>query len=164
MTNLGLTRLYLGVEFKYFLLRTWLHQWTYIWKIFNMYAMNNCMLKKIPMDPDVKLHKKMGNQIIDLELYISLVGNLIYVTNMWLNICFTMSCVRKYMNEPKENPFTSHQINSKILERHVWLWIISCMQGKWNLFCIYGCGLGMWFGLKISTSRMLHKLKDFVVH
>lgn len=84
-----------------------------------MYAMNNRMLKKIPMDPDVKLHKKTGNQIIDIELYISLVGNLIYVTNMWLNTCFAMSCVSKYMSEPKENPFTSHKINSKILERHV---------------------------------------------
>jgi hypothetical protein len=60
MTNLGLTRLYLGVEFEYFLLGIWLHKKTYIRRIFNMYAMNNYMLTKIPMDICVQLHKKMG--------------------------------------------------------------------------------------------------------
>jgi protein associated with RNAse G/E len=94
-----------------------------------MYAMNNYMLTKIPMDICVQLHKKMGIWRINLKLYISLVGSLIYVTNMWSNIHFVVSCVSKYMSEPEKNPFTSHQINSKILERHAWLWTTSCMFG-----------------------------------
>lgn len=60
MTNLGLTRFYLGVEFEYFFIGIWLHQQTYIKKIFNMYAMNNCMSIKIPMDICAQFHKKMG--------------------------------------------------------------------------------------------------------
>jgi len=108
MTNLGLTRFYLGVEFEYLFIGIWLHWQTYIRKIFNMCAMNNCMSTKILMDICVQLHKKMGIWRINLELYISLVGRLIYVTNMRLNIHFAMSCVSKYVSEQKQSSFISH--------------------------------------------------------
>jgi hypothetical protein len=55
MINLGLTRLYFGVEFEYFPSRIWLHQSAYVRKILNKYAMNNCMLAKILMDHGVQL-------------------------------------------------------------------------------------------------------------
>lgn len=75
------------------------------------------------------------------------------------------------MNEPKKDPFTSHLINSKILERHAWLWTTSCMFGQ-QLACkgneIYflfvdvdwGCDLDS----RCSTLGILHKLKDYVMH
>jgi hypothetical protein len=46
------------------------------------------MLAKILMDHNAQMQKKMGIQRENLELYISLIGNLIYMTNMWLDIYF----------------------------------------------------------------------------
>jgi hypothetical protein len=60
LVDLGLTRLYIGVEFEHCPLKIWLHQRTYIRKILNMYGMNICILTKILMEPRIHLQKKMG--------------------------------------------------------------------------------------------------------
>jgi hypothetical protein len=94
----------------------WLHQWAYIRKILNEYGMNNYMLAKILMDPSVQMQKKMGTQRENLELYISLIGSLIYMTNMWLDIYFCDElCKIETYEWTKRNPITNCQTNSKIL-------------------------------------------------
>lgn len=162
MTTLGLARLYLGVEFEYFPSWIWLHQWAYIRKILNKYAMNNYMLAKILMDPGVQLQKKMGTWRVNLKMYISLTNSLIYMTNTWLDICFCDElCKIKTYEWAKRSPFVSCQTNSKILEKHTWLWTTSCMQGRWNLCCVCICGLGMWFKLKTFNLKNVTQTRKF---
>jgi hypothetical protein len=54
------------------------------------------------MDLSMQLQRKMGTWKVDPETYRSLVGSLIYLTNMGLDICFVVNYVSRFMDEPEE--------------------------------------------------------------
>jgi hypothetical protein len=57
------------------------------------------------MDPKTQLWKEIGTPTIDPQMYCSMVGSLIYLTNTRSNICYAVSCVSKYMNKPEQVHF-----------------------------------------------------------
>ncbi|KAH9559112.1 hypothetical protein CY35_06G042100 [Sphagnum magellanicum] len=77
-----------------------------------------------------------------MKLYRSLIGSLIYVTNTWLDICFCDEYLKSTLD------FGLH---------------LACKGNEIYFVFAYadwGCDLDS----KHSTSRMLHKLGNFIVH
>ena len=54
------------------------------------------------MDPKTKLQRHMGSLSVDPQLYRSLVSSLIYLINTRSDICYAISCVSRYMDQPEE--------------------------------------------------------------
>ena len=102
MTDLGIAKLYLGIEFAYFPSGIYLHQRAYIRKLLKRYQMETCLPSSIPMDPGLTLQKSTDSEKIDPETYRSLVGSLIYVTNTRPDISYAVSSVSRYMSSPEQ--------------------------------------------------------------
>jgi hypothetical protein len=102
MSDLGTAQNYLGVEIEYHPSGIFLHQRSYIRKLLEKFKLQNCNSAKLPMDPKTQLQKNMGSPSVDPQLYRSLVGSLIYLTNTRSDICYAVSCVSRYMDQPEE--------------------------------------------------------------
>ena len=53
------------------------------------------------MDPKVQLQKNTGSDKANTMTYRSLVGSLLYLANTQPDICYAVSCVSKYMEDPE---------------------------------------------------------------
>jgi hypothetical protein len=93
MTNLGLAHNYLGTEIVTGLNDLFIHQRGYIKKNLKKFDLEGCNPTKLPMDPNLKLQKNTGTPKVDPLEYMSIVGSLIYLTNIRPDICFAVSCV-----------------------------------------------------------------------
>ena len=102
MTDLGIIHDYLGAKFEYHPTGIWIHQQGYIRKLLDKFRMQNCTTSTLPMDPKIKLHKNMKSNKFDSQLYRSLIRSLIYITNTRPNICYAVSCVNRYMENPQD--------------------------------------------------------------
>ena len=115
MTDLGSAQTYLGVEIEHHPTGIFLHQRTYIKKLLEKFNLQQYNSVKLPMDPKTRLQKNMGSPTIDTQLYRSLVGSLIYLTNTRSDICYAVSCVSRYMDQPQE----LHLIAAKRILRYL---------------------------------------------
>jgi len=97
MTDLGLADIYLGAEIRRRKMGILLTQTSYIRKLLVKFGMTSCNSSELPMDPNLHLQKSMDSLAIDPEIYRSLVGSLIYLTNTRPDICFAVSTVARYM-------------------------------------------------------------------
>ena len=102
MSDLGIAQNYLVVEIEYHPSGIFLHQREYIKKLLERFNLQNYNSAKLPMDPKAQLQKNMGSPSVGSQLYRSLVGSLIYLTNIRSDICYAMSCVSRYMDKPEE--------------------------------------------------------------
>ena len=138
MTDLGTSKLYLGIEFVYFPSGIYLHQQAYIKKNFQRYNMETCLPSSVPMKRGFALQKISNSSKVDPEQYRLLVGSLIHVTNTRPNINYVVSCISRYMS--------SHEDLHLQAAKHI-------------LFCLKGT---IDFALKLS-SQSYKKLVIFAV-
>ena len=115
MTDLGIAHEYLGVKFEYRASGIWIHQHAYINKLLKKFQMQDCTTCILPMDPGIKLQKDIQSYSFDPQLYRSLVGSLIYLTNTRPDICYAISCLNRYMDLPQE----SHSNATKQILRYL---------------------------------------------
>ena len=102
MTDVGIAHEYLGVKFENRTSRIWIHQRAYINKLLQKFRMQDCVTCNLPMDPGLQLQKDMQSPSFDLQLYRSLVGSLIYLTNTRPDICYAVSYLSRYMDLPQD--------------------------------------------------------------
>ncbi|XP_027344401.1 uncharacterized protein LOC113856657 [Abrus precatorius] len=57
---------------------------------------------KTPMDYTLKLHKSLGTPLNDPEVYRTLLGKLIYLTNIRLDISFSVTHLSQFMAQPTD--------------------------------------------------------------
>ena len=102
MTDLDTAKLYLGIEFAYYPSGIFIHQRAYIRKLLHKYNLDKCLSSTVPMEPGLLLKKDTGSPKVNPELYCSMVGSLIYLTNTRPDISYAVSCVSRYMSNPEE--------------------------------------------------------------
>ena len=101
MTDLGEANNYLGAEIHRNENGIFIRQRAYIQKLLQKFDLFDCNPTNIPMDPKVQLQKNTGSGKTDTMTYRSLVGSLLYLANTRPDICYAVSCVSKYMDDPK---------------------------------------------------------------
>jgi len=70
------------------------------WRILEQFNMSNCNLAQTPLSNGSKLEKKEASKLVDLTIFLQIVGKLIYLPNTHLNILFTISIISQYMSAP----------------------------------------------------------------
>ena len=164
MSDLGTAQNYLGVEIEHHPLGLFLHQREYIKKLLEKFDLQNCNSARLPMDPKAQLQKNMGSPSVNSQLYRSLVGSLIYLTNTRSDICYALSCVSRYIDKPKEIHLTA-------AKRILWylsgtsdygLFLLANNNSTLNTFADVDWGRDI--DTNQSTSGILHKLGDSSIY
>ena len=160
MTDLGFTHDYLGAEFEYHPTGIWIHQRGYIRKLLDKFRMQNCTTSTLPMDPGIKLRKDMKSIAFDSQLYRSLVGSLIYITNTRPDIYYTISYVSKYMDNLQETHWHAAKHILRYLKGTINFVLQFSTHGNPHLYFYADADWGRDLDTRRSTSRILHRVGD----
>jgi hypothetical protein len=74
----------------------------YIGELLNKFGMVECIPISTPMEQNLKLTSKEGNEFEDATKYRQLVGSLIYLTTTRPNISFVVGILSRFMQKPCE--------------------------------------------------------------
>ena len=105
-----------------------------------------------PMDTHLKLLVDASLELVDVTLYVQIIGSLMYLTNTWPDICFFMNTLSQYMVESRHVHF---------LAKHVMRYLKGTIDYGINYtrdhdFRLYGYTDSNWVGSvsnRKSTSR-----------
>ena len=103
MTNLGHLHYYLGIEVIQNPRFIFISQKKYIRELLNKFGMAECNPLSTPMEHNLKLTSKEGNEFKDATKYRQLMGSLIYITTTTIpNISFFVEIISSFMQNPCE--------------------------------------------------------------
>eukprot|EP00253_Pinus_taeda_P034035 PITA_34035 len=102
MTDLGLLRYFLGIEVKETENGIFISQAKYVANILERFKMQNNKSAPTPTVMGLKLSKEDCSNNVNLTLYKSMIGNLMYLTTTRPNIMYAMSLVSRFMDTPKD--------------------------------------------------------------
>jgi hypothetical protein len=104
MKTLGHLHYYLGIEVIQNPRYIFISQKKYIGKLLNKFGITECNLVSTPMEHNLKLTSKEGNEFEDATKYRQLVGSIIYLTTTKPNISFVGGIISRF----KKNPCEGH--------------------------------------------------------
>jgi hypothetical protein len=84
----------------------------YIGELLNKFGMAECKPLSTPMEQNLKLTSKEGNDFEDATKYKQLVGSLIYLTTTKPNISFVVGILSEFM----QKPFEGHWFVARVLK------------------------------------------------
>jgi hypothetical protein len=129
ITDLGLMRLFLGIEVHQSKIGIFISQSKYAYEILEIFNMMNSKATPTPVITGLKLSKEYKGSNVDPTLFKMMVGSLMYLTMTRPDIMYGVSLISRFMEMPKE----SHWKVGKRILRYV--------NGKKG------------FGIKYSTSK-----------
>ena len=163
MTDLGIVHEYLGVEFEYRTSGIWIHQRAYINKLLQKFQMQDCTTCTLPMDPGIKLQKDMQSNTFDPQLYRSLVGSLIYLTNTRPDICYAVSCLSRYMDLPQQTHWTAAKQILRYLKGTIEFALQFSAKEVTYLNSYADADWGRDLDTRRSTSGVLHRIGNSLI-
>eukprot|EP00253_Pinus_taeda_P004727 PITA_04727 len=102
MNDLGLLKYFLGIEVKQTKNDIFISQAKYVADILERYNMQNNKPAPTPIVMGLNLSKEDCNNYVNLTLYKSMIGSLMYLTPTRLDIMYAMSLVSRFILTPKE--------------------------------------------------------------
>jgi hypothetical protein len=160
MIDLGVAKHYLGAEFEYHSFGIWVHQQGYITKLLEKFEMLDSTPSSLPMDPGCTLRRYMGTWPVDLQLYRSLVGSLIYATNTRLDISYAVSCVSRYMDNPEEAHWRAANQILRYLKCAIHLGLHFRYQQDHGFYAFADADWGLDLDTRRSTFGLIYKIGD----
>jgi hypothetical protein len=107
MTDLGHLQYCLGIEVIQNPKYIFISQKKYIGELLNKFGMVECNLVSTPMEQNLKLTSKYGNEFEDATKYRQLVGSLIYLTTTRPGISFVVGILSRLMQNPCEGHWSA---------------------------------------------------------
>jgi hypothetical protein len=159
MIDLDLAHNYLGAEIEYKPDGIFVHQKGYIQKLLDKFGLENCNPTKLPMDPHGLLQKHIGTIPVHPLLYRSLVGSLIYLTNTRPDICFALSHVSKYMDQPERTHYEAAKRILRYLSGILDFGLFLPTDTETELITYANTNWGHDVDTRRSVSGILHKLR-----
>ena len=102
MIDLGLLRYFLGIEVKQTKNGIFISQEKYVVDILERFNMQNSKPSPTPTVMGLNLSKEDCSSNVNMTLYKSMVGSLMYSTTSRLDIMYAVSLVSKFMETPKD--------------------------------------------------------------
>jgi hypothetical protein len=125
MSDLGLLKLYLGIEVDQKPGVITLKQSAFAKKLLEKSGMADCNPVHVPIEPRLKLSQVSPNPPVDITMYRSIVGSLRYLVHTRPDISFAVGFVSRFM----ETPTTEHLSVVKQILRYI--------AGTLNFGCTY---------------------------
>jgi hypothetical protein len=119
--------------------------------------MQTCKGSHLPMDPSCQLKHHIGTPLIDPQLYCSLVGSLMYVTNTRPDISHVVSTVSYYMDNPKEAHLQATKQILCYLGFTKTFGFHFSSHGQQTLYTFADADWGRDLETRCSTTSLLHK-------
>ncbi|KAG6399857.1 hypothetical protein SASPL_141342 [Salvia splendens] len=107
MTDLGIMKYFLGIQVKQSGGEIVISQEKYIEDLLKKFHMENCNPVFSPMATNDKLKKDDGSEKVDAQLFRSLVGSLIYLTNTRPDIVQAVGMLSRFLNESTKLHFAA---------------------------------------------------------
>jgi hypothetical protein len=115
MKDLGLMQYFMGMEVYQSEDEFFIRQTKYEEDMLKKFDMVDCKPTSTPITHEIVLYRDDGVEIVDETTYISIVGNLMFLTHTRPDITYFVSLVLRYMTEPSE----IHMNESKRILRYV---------------------------------------------
>lgn len=100
MTDLEKMAYFLGLEIKQSPYEIFICQRKYLKEILKKFQMEECRSVSTPMAAKEKLQKSDGTEAVDVSMYRSLIGCLMYLTTTRPDILFAISVLSRFMSDP----------------------------------------------------------------
>ena len=115
MKDLGLMHYFLGLEVWHSPEGIFLNQGKYVVEILKRFDMLKCKAMTTPMDTNLKLLVDASSELVDVTLYIKIIGSLMYLTNTQPYICFVVNTLSQYLFDPRH----VHLVAAKLVMRYL---------------------------------------------
>jgi hypothetical protein len=102
MSKLGISSLYIGVEFLYFNDKIMLIQYKYAEIIIERFQMIDCHSIATPMEEGVQLFTDMDLDPINEFTHYNLIGSLIYYMITQQDLSFQVNCLSRFILTPQK--------------------------------------------------------------
>jgi hypothetical protein len=93
---------FLGLQLKQTKDGTFICQSKYVNDLLKRFDMDNSRPTKTPMSRNAHLDLDEGGNLVDLKLYRSMIGSLLYLTASWPDIIFSVCMCARFQVSPKE--------------------------------------------------------------
>jgi len=107
MSDIGLIRYFLGIQVKRSLGEISISQEKYVADLFKIFNMSECKPITSFMATNKKSQHNDGAAKMDSKIFQSLVGSLIYLTNLRPDILFSGSIISRFMEDLNKLHFTT---------------------------------------------------------
>jgi hypothetical protein len=107
MSNIGLIRYFLGIQVKRSLGEISISQEKYVADLFKIFNMSECKPITSLMAANKKSQQNDGAAKMDSNIFQSLVGSLIYLTNLRPDILFSVSIIFRFIEDLNKLHFTA---------------------------------------------------------
>ena len=158
MTNLGQATNYLGTEVQHHKTGIFLHQGTYIQRMLTKFGLQDCNSTQLPVDPKNLLSKDTGTSPVNPRNYQSMVGSLLYATNTRPDICFAVSSLSHYMDNPQQSHLQAAKHVLRYLRGTIDHGLFFPKHNSNILHTFVDADWGRDIDTRRSTSEILHKL------
>ncbi|KAM0017627.1 putative RNA-directed DNA polymerase [Helianthus debilis subsp. tardiflorus] len=105
MTDMGLLKLFLGLEVKQTSKGVFISQEKYAKALVSKFGMEGCRGEETPMNANEKLCRDDQAEKVDEVMFRSLVGGLIYLTHTRPDLVFSVSLLSRFMQRPSKLHF-----------------------------------------------------------
>lgn len=107
MSNLGKMNYFLGLEVHQTKDGIFMNQEKYAHEVLKKYKMESCKFVPTPLVQNLKLSKEDGAGKVNVSLYRSLVGSLLYLTSSRPDLMYAASLLSRFMQSPSEIHFAA---------------------------------------------------------
>ena len=106
MTDLGRLSHFLESEFKTRKEGILMHQQKYIGELLERFQMIDCNIASNPSETNAKLDECTNEERVKATKFKQIVGSLRYLCNNRQDICFAVSIISRFMNDPRKSHLT----------------------------------------------------------
>ena len=152
MSMMGKLHFFLGLNIQQNPEGIFINQEAYTRKLLTRFGLDNCHKAKVPMCHGTRLDPSLDSPSVDISLYRSMIGSLLYLTASRPDIMFAVCYCARYQANPREPHMTAVKHIFRYLKRAPSLGLWYPAESSFNLYAYTDADLGGCYIDRKSTS------------